>query len=230
MRTSTATRARSTPTSPDAQRLGVDVVFAPTSRGDVSGRASRRSGVNPGAAGRDPGGREPARLLPRRAHRRAEAAAADPARLRVLRREGLPAAGAGPADGARPRRAGRGGRRADRAANRTGSRCPAATATCPRPAAMPRSRCPPRCGPERTRRPRASGPTRARRRHRGIQAYGRSRGRARELDYLVLTAPDLGDAPRTGPARLIVAAWIGRDTAAGVPGTRLIDNGPVELV
>jgi pantoate--beta-alanine ligase len=51
-----------------------------------------------------------------------------------------------------------------------------------------------------------------------------------ELDYLVLTAPDLGDAPETGPARLIVAAWIGRDTVAGVPGTRLIDNGPVELV
>jgi pantoate--beta-alanine ligase len=50
-----------------------------------------------------------------------------------------------------------------------------------------------------------------------------------ELDYLVLTAPDLGDAPRTGPARLIVAAWIGRDAAAGRPGTRLIDNGPVLL-
>jgi pantoate--beta-alanine ligase len=51
-----------------------------------------------------------------------------------------------------------------------------------------------------------------------------------ELDYLVLTAPDLGDAPEIGAARLIAAAWIGRDTVAGVPGTRLIDNGPVELV
>jgi len=50
-----------------------------------------------------------------------------------------------------------------------------------------------------------------------------------ELDYLELRAPDLGDAPDAGAARLIVAAWIGRDTAAGVPGTRLIDNGPVEL-
>ena len=50
-----------------------------------------------------------------------------------------------------------------------------------------------------------------------------------ELDYLVLTAPDLGEAPETGPARLIVAAWIGRDSVAGVPGTRLIDNGPVDL-
>jgi pantoate--beta-alanine ligase len=50
-----------------------------------------------------------------------------------------------------------------------------------------------------------------------------------ELDYLVLTAPDLGPTPRTGAGRLIVAAWIGRDPAAGVPSTRLIDNGPVDL-
>ncbi|HKD98156.1 MAG TPA: pantoate--beta-alanine ligase, partial [Micromonosporaceae bacterium] len=50
-----------------------------------------------------------------------------------------------------------------------------------------------------------------------------------ELDYLVLTAPDLGPAPNHGPARLLVAAWVGRDPAAGRPGTRLIDNGPVDL-
>ena len=50
-----------------------------------------------------------------------------------------------------------------------------------------------------------------------------------ELDYLVLTGADLGPAPSTGPGRLLVAAWVGRDAAAGVPGTRLIDNGPVEL-
>jgi len=50
-----------------------------------------------------------------------------------------------------------------------------------------------------------------------------------ELDYLVLTAPDLGPAPHIGAGRLLVAAWVGRDTPAGVPGTRLIDNGPVEL-
>jgi len=50
-----------------------------------------------------------------------------------------------------------------------------------------------------------------------------------DLDYLVLTAPDLGPAPQTGPARLLVAAWIGRDADAGRPGTRLIDNGPVTL-
>ncbi|MFY1689368.1 pantoate--beta-alanine ligase [Plantactinospora sp. WMMB782] len=42
-----------------------------------------------------------------------------------------------------------------------------------------------------------------------------------KLDYLVLTAPDLGPAPVTGPARMLVAAWVG--------STRLIDNMPVEL-
>lgn len=42
-----------------------------------------------------------------------------------------------------------------------------------------------------------------------------------KLDYLVLTDPDLNPAPPHGPARLLVAAWVG--------STRLIDNGPVRL-
>ena len=42
-----------------------------------------------------------------------------------------------------------------------------------------------------------------------------------KLDYLVLTDPDLGPAPATGPGRMLVAAVVG--------GTRLIDNMPVEL-
>jgi pantoate--beta-alanine ligase len=41
------------------------------------------------------------------------------------------------------------------------------------------------------------------------------------LDYLVLTNPDLAPAPAVGPARLLVAAWVG--------GTRLIDNLAVRL-
>ncbi|WP_213453906.1 pantoate--beta-alanine ligase [Rhizomonospora bruguierae] len=42
-----------------------------------------------------------------------------------------------------------------------------------------------------------------------------------KLDYLVLTDPALGPAPAHGPARLLVAAWVG--------ATRLIDNAPLEL-
>ncbi|GAA0262955.1 pantoate--beta-alanine ligase [Cryptosporangium japonicum] len=42
-----------------------------------------------------------------------------------------------------------------------------------------------------------------------------------ELDYAVVTAPDLGPAPESGEARLILAAKVGT--------TRLIDNGPVRL-
>lgn len=42
-----------------------------------------------------------------------------------------------------------------------------------------------------------------------------------KLDYLVLTDPDLGPVPAHGPARMLVAAWVGT--------TRLIDNAPVRL-
>jgi pantoate--beta-alanine ligase len=42
-----------------------------------------------------------------------------------------------------------------------------------------------------------------------------------KLDYLVVTDPELGPAPAHGPARMLVAAWVG--------STRLIDNAPLEL-
>jgi pantoate--beta-alanine ligase len=50
-----------------------------------------------------------------------------------------------------------------------------------------------------------------------------------QLDYLVITGTDLGPAPARGAARMLVAAWIGRDPDAGRPGTRLIDNAPLDL-
>jgi len=42
-----------------------------------------------------------------------------------------------------------------------------------------------------------------------------------KLDYLTVTDPFLGPAPEHGPARMLVAAWVG--------GTRLIDNGPLDI-
>lgn len=48
-----------------------------------------------------------------------------------------------------------------------------------------------------------------------------------ELDYAALTAVDLGEPPAFGPARLLIAAWVGRGD--GKPGTRLIDNMAVDL-
>ncbi|WP_431727932.1 pantoate--beta-alanine ligase [Verrucosispora sp. TAA-831] len=51
-------------------------------------------------------------------------------------------------------------------------------------------------------------------------AFGAQAAGAR-LDYLVLTDPDLAPGPVDGPARLLVAAWVG--------DTRLIDNAPVRL-
>ena len=51
-------------------------------------------------------------------------------------------------------------------------------------------------------------------------AFGAAASDAR-LDYLVLTDPDLAPGPVHGPARLLIAAWVG--------GTRLIDNAPVRL-
>ncbi|MER5701099.1 pantoate--beta-alanine ligase [Micromonospora sp. NPDC002296] len=52
------------------------------------------------------------------------------------------------------------------------------------------------------------------------RAFGSGAAGAR-LDYLVLTDPDLEPGPVAGPARLLVAAWVG--------ATRLIDNAAIRL-
>ncbi|GAA2714578.1 pantoate--beta-alanine ligase [Micromonospora olivasterospora] len=52
------------------------------------------------------------------------------------------------------------------------------------------------------------------------RAFGAGAPGAR-LDYLVLTDPDLEPGPVSGPARLLVAAWVGN--------TRLIDNAAIRL-
>jgi pantoate--beta-alanine ligase len=52
------------------------------------------------------------------------------------------------------------------------------------------------------------------------QAFGAAASVA-ELDYLALTDPDLEPGPVAGPARLLVAAWVG--------ATRLIDNAAIRL-
>ena len=97
-------------------------------RRGLPGRRRRRSPSSPARWPR-PRGRDPARPLPRRADRGRQAVRAGPARRRGLRREGLPAARADPADGRRPLPRRRGGRRPRPSASPTAWRCPAATAT-----------------------------------------------------------------------------------------------------
>jgi pantoate--beta-alanine ligase len=62
--------------------------------------------------------------------------------------------------------------------------------------------------------------------HGADSALGAARAELRatrlvDLDYLEITAPDLGPAPASGPARMLVAARVG--------STRLIDNIALEL-
>jgi len=63
--------------------------------------------------------------------------------------------------------------------------------------------------------------------HDSFAAAARRATESLELDYAALTGLDLGPAPEHGPARLLIAAWVGREH--GEPGTRLIDNLGVEL-
>ena len=112
---------------------------------------------------------------------------------RGVRGEGLPAAGAGPADEPRPVPRRRGGRVPRPCARPTGWRCPAATATSTPSSVAWRPRCRGRCGRRRTTRRTAW------RRRGGAATACWTPSRSVELDYLDIRAPDLGEvdaAPR----------------------------------
>ncbi len=99
-RTSTATRAPSTPTSSSATREGVDIVFAPVGRGGLPGRHAAGHGRARPARRRSSRGETRPGHFARRAHRGRQAVRPGPPGRRGLRREGLPAARADPPDGA----------------------------------------------------------------------------------------------------------------------------------
>ena len=162
----------------------------------------------PRAARRAAGGRQPPRSLRRRADRgRPSCFGLTAAGRRRLRREGLPAAGADPPDGRATSSSASRSSACRPYGSPTGWPCPAATATSPRSTGPARSRCPGRCGPARR-----AGPGRCRcgARRRRPRSWP-TRGLA--VDYLALRGPDLGAAPDTGPARLLVAARVGRHPA-----------------
>ena len=94
--------------------LKVDLIWAPTVAGDVSGRLFDKNRARRSGLGRT-GGQVPSALFRRRRDRGVQIVPASDARLRDLRREGLPAAQGRDAHGARPRSSVEGDRRADRA-------------------------------------------------------------------------------------------------------------------
>ena len=136
------------------------------------------------------------------------------ARPRVLRREGLPAAGGDPPDGRRPQPAGHGRRLPDRARTAMAWRCPAATSTCP-----PEQRAG-RAGPVRgaARRRRARGTATPMRPCDACAVHCRAASGVR-LDYAEVVDPETLEPLEgvvEGPAQALVAAFVG--------DTRLIDN------
>ena len=164
-------------------------------------RAERRRGlprrrtpqvtVEPGPAGDGPRGPDPARPLPRRADRGRQAVRPGPPRRRGLRGEGLPAARADPADGRRPLPRRRGRRRRDRArARRPGAVQPQPL---PRRRAAPRR---PRCSAAPCAPPRRAAQLRPATPRSTPPGPSCAPPTAVDLDYLVVTDPDLGDAAR----------------------------------
>ena len=169
--------------------------------------------VEPGPLGHGARGRDPARPLPRRAHRGRQALRPGPARRRGVRRRrttsswcwsaGWSPTSAWASTSSAPRRC----------ASPTASRCPAATLPRRRPARGPRWPC------RRALRAGAEAGA-ARRRTRAGRAAARARARADRASTSTTsrsprpTSADAADVPAT--ARLLVAARVG--------STRLIDN------
>ena len=160
LRTSSATRARRSATPRLAAEAGVDLLFAPSveevypsgfaTAVEVLGVTDRLEGVARGTA-----------ALPRRGHRRDQAALHDDARHRLLRPEGRPAGRGHPPARRGPEPAGADRGLSDGARARTAWRCRAATPCSPPSSARARSPCRRRCTPRASSPRRASAPRRA---------------------------------------------------------------------
>ena len=204
-RTSTATRARSTPTSRSARAEGVDVVFAPSVEEMYPGGFSHdsvRDGVTvaPRHARHDPRRRVPAGPLRRRAHRRRQALRPGPPRRRGLRPEGLPAAHPDPPRwSATSAWASRSSARRP-CASPTAWPCRAATATSTPSSGRPRSPSAARCGPRRSGRRTAYLP------RAGPRCRSSRPSRASSSTTSRSPRPTSATAPETGEGRILVAA------------------------